>query len=154
MTEFSDADGWSRLRTALADPFESVRRKTAFLLGQLIIQDASTPGKAPAPRSSSTAMMPADNQPHQDSSVFPSAPLEEGPATLKLGTDHPDVAAAMLKAGIPATLLGTILSPTTLQTALNTPDLAQSDRDIAQAARAAAPQAYTCLLYTSPSPRD
>lgn len=147
VTEFSDAGGWSCLRTALADPFESVRRKTAFLLGQLIIQDTSTPGKAPAPRSSSTAMMPADNQPHQDSSVVPSAPLEEGPATLKLGTDHPDVAAAMLKAGIPATLLGTVLSPTTLQTALNTPDLAQSDRDVAQAARAAAPQAYTDLDY-------
>ena len=122
---FQDADGWAKLHTALLDPNMAQRRKVAFLLNQLLLQDptkrgsASTPAAAPAPastqRSSSTALMPVGNEPASDDSVLPSAPLEHGPATLRSNVKHPDVARALLDTGIFATLAASVLPPDALQ---------------------------------------
>ncbi|WFD33374.1 hsp70 nucleotide exchange factor fes1 [Malassezia cuniculi] len=147
VTEFSEANGWESLRKTVADPAPAVRRKTAFLLGQLITQDTSEPGRAPAEHSPSTAMVAADGKPDQDGSLIPSAPLEEGPATLKLGSEHPDVSAAILNNGIAATMLGTVLAPATLQAAVAQPGLAHADAEVAQASFNACPDAYNDLDY-------
>ncbi|KAF8797550.1 Fes1-domain-containing protein [Phlegmacium glaucopus] len=58
-----EADGWTKLRVALQDPAISVRRKTIFLLGSLLIPTSSTTkSQAAADPSSSTNVLTPDTQ--------------------------------------------------------------------------------------------
>lgn len=92
-------------------------------------------------------MIPADSQPAHDSSVVPSAPLEQGPATLKLGTAFPDVPGALLSTGTVAALFGLLLSPAQAESVLGAGGLAEADRQVVLAARAAAPTVWEDLDF-------
>lgn len=154
VTDFDAAGSWTYLRAALADPAMAVRRKCVFVISQLLVQlpapHSSAPAAAPAaaaPRATSTAMIPADSQPAHDSGVVPSAPLEEGPATLKLGTAFPDVLGALLSSGTVAALIGLMLSPAQAEIVLGPGGLADANREVAMAARAAGPTVWEDLDF-------
>ncbi len=127
-----ECQGWKRVRSALLDPNMTLRRKTAFLLNGLLLQDDGTTYKSEAPlliggpssdtpaqtsaapRSASTAIapMPGSNSTSASTTTTASshpAPLERGPATIEAGVAHPNVAAGMQSSGLFRTLASSLL---------------------------------------------
>lgn len=127
---FGKADGWVTLRGALLDPNVSLRRKAAFLVNTLLLQDDSasktdtsngstsetlstpsattTGASTPTPRS--TAIAPLDTP----ASTLPSAPLEQLPATLRSGVAHPSIPPLLVSSRFIDVLILSLL-PTSLQ---------------------------------------
>ena len=101
-------DGWRKLQAALGDPDISLRRKTAFLINSLLLQDdqskatTSNSSEAPTTTSQATGIAPM---------VAPGAPTEQLPATQRAGVSHPDVARALIESGLLQTLISSILPP-------------------------------------------
>lgn len=114
---FGKEDGWSALKGALLDPDVSLRRKAAFLVNTLLLQDDSSqrkhkqPTESSAPLSSSRALAPVGNAASAPSSDLPPMPLEQGPATLRSGVDHPCIPPLLVSSGLLATLIASLLSP-------------------------------------------
>ncbi|PKI84524.1 Fes1p [Malassezia vespertilionis] len=92
--QFSELHGWDALHAGLLDSSIAVRSKVAFLLNQLLSEDAShaVPNTHSAPPTSDAH-----------------APLEKGPATLQFSAPAPDVAKAMVDHRILDTLLASVL---------------------------------------------
>lgn len=109
MAVFDEADGWKVLRAALRDPGIAVRRKSAFLVNALLVQDPNSFDSIPSPKttSSATAVAPVPNP------TAPAVPLERGPETMLSNIPHPNVAQALLKSGILTTLVSSLLAPNT-----------------------------------------
>ncbi|GAC74892.1 armadillo/beta-catenin-like repeat-containing protein [Moesziomyces antarcticus T-34] len=107
MDQFDKLDGWKVLRSALVDPTIGIRRKAAFLLNTLLLQDPNsltTPVPSAAP-STATAVAPAAS--------VGTVPLELGPETMRTSVPHPNVARALVESGILTTLLSSLLPPGT-----------------------------------------
>jgi hsp70-interacting protein len=121
---FGKADGWTTLRGALLDPNVSLRRKAAFLVNTLLLQDDSHNGAADVSSTSSstsqpiaqttvstnttrsTAIAPLDTS----SSLTSSAPLEQFPATLRSGVAHPSIAPLLVSSHFIDVLVLSLLS--------------------------------------------
>lgn len=129
---FGKAQGWGTLKGALLDPNLSLRRKAAFLVNTLLLQDdsvnrtdidnhstnnesvSSTPPTnntgTLTPTSRSTAIAPLDTP----GSTLPSAPLEQLPATLRSGIAHPCIPPLLVSSGFIDVLILSLL-PASLQ---------------------------------------
>lgn len=107
VAQFAEANGWVKFAGALQDSSIVVRRKVAFLLNQLLVQDpmdSSEPMQdgPPVPETAVTAKDSGDSH-------MPPVPLEEGPATKRVKVRHPDVAQALVESGIFDALLTSLL---------------------------------------------
>lgn len=105
VAQFSELNGWTRFNQALSDSSIVLRRKVAFLLNQLLVQDpadSSEPAKEHSTETAITAQGPGDPK-------MPPMPLEEGPATKRVKVRHPDVALALVESGIVDSLLASLL---------------------------------------------
>lgn len=114
---FIELNGWNALCGALLDPDVSLRRKSAFLVNSLLLQDdsASQPAQEEIPtpvRSGlSTAVAPVPNSGPGD---LPSAPLERPPATHADGIKHPSIVPQLITSRLLNTLIVSLL-PTSIQ---------------------------------------
>jgi len=109
---FIELNGWSALCGALLDPDVSLRRKSAFLVNSLLLQDdsASQPTQeeiTPARTGLSTAVAPVPDSRPGD---LPSAPLERPPATLADGIKHPSIVPQLVESRLLNTLIVSLLS--------------------------------------------
>lgn len=116
---FIELDGWNALCGALLDPDVSLRRKSAFLVNSLLLQDDSAIQTAqeeiPATRNgSSTAVAPVPNSGPGD---LPAAPLERPPATHADGIKHPSIVAQLVESRLLNTLIVSLL-PASIQSNL------------------------------------
>lgn len=117
---FIDLDGWNALCGALLDPDVSLRRKSAFLVNSLLLQDDSASHSTqeesvPTRTGLSTAVAPVPNSgPRGD---LPSAPLEQPPATHADGIKHPSVVAQLVESRLLNTLIVSLL-PAQIQSTL------------------------------------
>ncbi|WFD43342.1 hsp70 nucleotide exchange factor fes1 [Malassezia psittaci] len=111
VAQFAEFGGWEKLNHALADSNLGVRRKVAFLLNQLLIQDPlessesfdeTETGKHSVPN---TQVVAKDN----GNANMPPVPLEQGPATKKIKVKHPDVGRALVEHGILDSLITSLL---------------------------------------------
>ncbi|KDN47754.1 Fes1-domain-containing protein [Tilletiaria anomala UBC 951] len=131
-----ECDGWQKLQAALSDPNITLRRKTAFLICSLLLQDQAAgdadQGDSATPASVATGPSPALSNPTSGtstpsratavvphaSSANPSssapsgcAPLELGPETYRAGVAHPNVSRAVKSSGLLRTLALSLLPP-------------------------------------------
>ena len=136
---FGKADGWLTLKGALLDSNVSLRRKAAFFVNSLLLQDdsadqtstgsdASAPvgllgapplapssGTATPASSGSTAIAPLDTP----ASTLPAAPLEQLPATLTSGVAHPSIPPLLISSNLLDVLILSLL-PSSLQSSIPT----------------------------------
>ncbi|PWN32412.1 Fes1-domain-containing protein, partial [Meira miltonrushii] len=116
---FIELDGWNALCGALLDPDVSLRRKSAFLINSLLLQDdsasQSTQEEVPPARTGlSTAVAPV---PNSGPGELPSAPLEQPPATLADGIKHPSIVSQLVESRLLNTLIVSLL-PASIQSSL------------------------------------
>ncbi|UZJ54006.1 hypothetical protein CBS101457_003326 [Exobasidium rhododendri] len=116
---FGKSDGWVVLKGALLDSNVSLRRKAAFLVNSLLLQDdtgeekeSSAPVDTPA--TGSTAIAPVDTPP---ASTLPTAPLEQLPATLTSGVLHPSIPPLLVSSSLLDALILSLL-PASLQSTI------------------------------------
>lgn len=130
VAQFAEKDGWTLLNEALQDSSIVLRRKVAFMLNQLLVQDPSDPAQ-PAmdedTESTATAVAPRESK-------LPPMPLEEGPATKRVKVKHPDVAQALVESGILSTLLDSLLPSGTGPAASCNNEPTRNDLDYAEKA--------------------
>jgi hsp70-interacting protein len=120
---FGKADGWYILKGALLDSNVSLRRKAAFFVNSLLLQDvpeeeigtststaSATPHTSAAPSTGSTAIAPVDTP----ASTLPAAPLEQLPATLTSGVAHPSIPPLLISSHLLDVLVLSLL-PASLQ---------------------------------------
>lgn len=117
MDQFAKLNGWKVLRSALLDPNISLRRKTAFLINALLVQDPNDFNSLPNTTSSTdtvistaTAIAPIPTS-RPAPGPTPAAPLEQLPATQQTSIPHPNVPQALLSSGILTTLISSLLPP-------------------------------------------
>jgi hsp70-interacting protein len=116
---FGKANGWAILKGALMDSNVSLRRKAAFLVNTLLLQDDSadtasssnTDTIATTANSSRTTAIAPLNTP---ASVSSAAPLEQLPATLTSGVAHPSIPPLLVSSNLLDVLIFSIL-PSSLQ---------------------------------------
>lgn len=140
-----DEQGWMALKGALLDPNVALRRKAAFLINSLLLQDDSVPvtpssststAPAPAPAgligaptgetttatTGSTAVAPMPDSINSASSTqsdpHGQPPLERGPETLLSGVAHPPIPPALLSSGLLQALIASLL-PSHVHTSLS-----------------------------------
>lgn len=113
MHQFVKIDGWKVLRDALIDPDISLRRKTAFLINALLLQDPNDLDSIPRSNSATTTSTATAlaRTPDRTAPLAPAAPLETGPATQLTSIAHPNVARSLLTSGILTTLISSLLPP-------------------------------------------
>lgn len=155
MHQFDQLDGWNMLNMALVDPNLGLRRKTAFLINALLLQDPNSLDSQPASTSTATAIAPVSFTP--PTPTAPPAPLERGPETLRTSIPHPNVARALVQSNIINTLISSLLPAHTLPDTLSPPPTgangdsdARLDLDFAEKS-AAAILTFTTKLPPSPS---
>lgn len=115
---FSKVDGFETLKDALLDSNVSLRRKAAFLVNALLLQDDSINHASTSSTSEtsniasdvfrSTAVIAVD----QPTPSAPSAPLEQLPATLTSGVNHPSIPPLLISSNLLQVLILSLLSAT------------------------------------------
>lgn len=131
VAQFSELNGWSKFYQGLGDSSLILRRKIAFFLNQLLVQDPSD----------SVVSMPDEEMPLAEHSAataitskMPPMPLEEGPATKRVKVKHPDVAQALVESGIFDELLSSLLPNASGRTAECNGQPTRNDTDYAEKA--------------------
>ncbi|PWN90767.1 Fes1-domain-containing protein [Acaromyces ingoldii] len=106
-----DEQGWMALKGALLDPNVALRRKAAFLINSLLLQDDSVPTTTATTGSTAVAPMPDSINSASSTRSDPHGqpPLERGPETLLSGVAHPPIPPALLSSGLLQALIASLL---------------------------------------------
>lgn len=124
--------GFDALRGALLDPDVSLRRKTAFLVNSLLLQDDSADHPEPPLHAPSTAVAPV-----RDDNSLPPMPLEQPPATQRDGIRHPSIPPLLISSLLLNALIVSLLTsagqdrlPSSVKQGIDTAASAGPDGDI------------------------
>lgn len=105
VAQFGEQDGWAALHKALTDSPIVLRRKIAFLLQQLLVQDPTNPAHPAMEEEVQAPPKPVVSS----TPGLPPVPLDQGPVTQQGNVKHPDVAKAMLDSSLFETILLSLL---------------------------------------------